>query len=98
MPGRRSSAFLTGRGWSSEAIADRLADGTSSATIRSMWASWEISGAETALTIPLSVRERANIQARAAQHGISAEEYCHRIVVGASMPRDRYQDIVGSDT
>lgn len=94
--------FLTGRGYSSVAIAEVLDDRTMPATIRLMQRKWALhsagySGDAVVVTIPLSVRQRANLADRAAQHGLSIEEYSRRILVCASMPRDRYADIVPED-
>ena len=94
--------FLTGRGYSSIAIAETLDDGTSSATIRLMQRKWSLhsagfSGDEVTISVPFTSRQRANLAARAAQNGLSIEEYCRRLLVCASMPRDRYDDIVPAD-
>lgn len=90
--------FLTGRGYSSEAIAEDLSDGTSAPTIRRMWRLWGLPDRDEAfLTIPMTVRQRSNLADRAAQHGISTEEYCRRMLICGSMPKDRYQDVVPED-
>ncbi|KFL31435.1 hypothetical protein JP75_07720 [Devosia riboflavina] len=94
--------FLTGRGYSSVAIAEVLGEGTTSETVRSMWTKWGFRGRglksrEVSLQVPFRERERAHIAARAAQHDLSPEEYCRRIMLCASMPRDRYDEIVPAD-
>ena len=91
--------FLTGRGYSSVAIAETLGEGTTPETVRSMWTKWGFRGRglltrEVSVTVPLKERERAHLTARADQNGLSVEEYCRRILICASMPRDQYRDIV----
>lgn len=93
--------FLTGRGYSSEQIADQLGDGTSSATIRTMWAKWQVKGVrqtdEVAVMVPMTAMARAHLYARAAQNNLSIEEYSRRLLICASMPRDLYSAIVPED-
>lgn len=94
--------FLTGRGYSSIAIAEVIDDGTLPATIRLMQRKWSLhsagySGDQVVLSIPLTSKQRANIAARAAQRGLSVEEYCRRVLVCASMPVDLYEAIVPED-
>lgn len=91
--------FLTGRGYSSVAIAETLGEGTSSETVRRMWTLWGLRGRglktrEVCIMVPMRERERAHLAARAEQNGLSLEEYCRRILICASMPRDRYREIV----
>lgn len=94
--------FLTGRGYSSVAIAESLGEGTSPETVRRMWTLWGLRGRglktrEVCVMVGIRERERAYLTDRAAQHGLSLEEYCRRILLCASMPRDRYHDIVPAD-
>jgi hypothetical protein len=94
--------FLTGRGYSSVAIAESMDDHTSPATIRDMQKKWQLhsagfSGDQVTVSIPLTVRQRANLADRAAQRGLSIEEYSRRMLICASMPRDRYGDLVPAD-
>lgn len=86
--------FLTGKGYSSVAIAAAIGDGTSAATVRRMWRLWGMSRPRSILVIDLGPREHANLAKRADQHELSIEEYCRRLLVHGSMPRDRYKDIV----
>ena len=93
--------FLLGRGYSSEAIASRLDDGTDPGTVRRMAQYWGLPSwgrkNDGFLPIPVTVRMRANLQARADQRGLSLEEYCRRILICASMPSDLYDAIVPED-
>lgn len=93
--------FLLGRGYSSEAIAARLDDGTDSGTVRSMAQYWGLPSwgrkNDGFVAIPATVRMRANLQARADQRGLSLEEYCRRILICASMPVDLYDAVVPED-
>lgn len=94
--------FLTGRGYSSVAIAEALGEGTSSETVRRMWTLWGLRGRglksrEVCIMVPMRERERANLTARAEQHGLSLEEYCRRMLICGSMPKDRYADIVPAE-
>ena len=93
--------FLLGRGYSSEAIAERLADGTSDATVRDMAKKWGLPSwgrkADGFIVVPVTMRQRANIHARAMQNGLGDEEYARRILTCASMPVDLYAAIVPED-
>lgn len=91
--------FLTGRGYSSVAIAECLDDGTAPTTVRWMQQRWGLhsagySGRDVVLSVPLNPRQRANLAARAAQRGLSIEEYSRRILICASMPVDLYDAVV----
>lgn len=95
--------FLAGRGYSSVAIAETLADGTHPATIRALITKrWFLrppaspKGASTCeFVISMRAKDRDRLARQAASRGLSLEDYCHRILVACSMPRDRYRDIVG---
>lgn len=93
--------FLIGRGHSSEAIAERLADGTTPDTIRSMSRKWDLPSwgrkYDGFIVMPVTVRQRAHIHARAQQHGLGDEEFCRRILTCATMPDDLYPAIVPED-
>jgi hypothetical protein len=93
--------FLLGRGLSSEAIAARLDDGTTSDTVRRMARLWELPAwgrkNDGFFVIPATVKMRANLQARADQRALSLEEYCRRILICASTPTDLYDAIVPDD-
>lgn len=93
--------FMLGRGHSSEAIAEILDDGTESGTVRSMAQRWGLPTwgrkSDGFIVIPVTQRQRANIHARAAQNGLSAEEYSRRILACASSPVDLYNAIVPED-
>lgn len=76
--------FLTGRGNSSCAIAERLHDNP--ATIRRMWSLWDLSeyghnGAEPQVVVPLNQRDRAHLAGAAASAGLTIEAYCEQILV-----------------
>lgn len=87
--------WLTRSGYSSEAIAAELADGTTSATVRVMWAKWGMQPRDDVqVIIPMTVRERAHLAARAEQQGIGIEEYILRSAMAVAMPRDRYAELV----
>jgi hypothetical protein len=94
--------FLAGRGYSSVAIAETLADGTHPATIRALITKrWFLrppaspKGAATCeFVISMRAKDREALARRAASRGLSVEEYCRRILVHSSMPKDRYRDIV----
>jgi hypothetical protein len=85
--------YLTGKGYSSVAIAAAV-EGTSAATVRRMWRLWGIPVPRSSIVIDIGSRERANLAKRAEQHQLSIEEYCRRLLVHGSMPKDRYRDIV----
>lgn len=87
--------FLTGRGYSSDAIAAEV--GVQPGTIRKMWESWGMSPTDphsAHLVVPLTILQRAHIAARAAQRGMPIEKYVADMIVHGSMPRDRYADLV----
>jgi hypothetical protein len=90
--------FLLGRGHSSEAIAEILADGTDSGTVRRMAQRWELPTwgrkSDGFIVIPVTQRQRANIHARASQHNLSPEEFARRILACATSPQDLYEAIV----
>lgn len=87
--------FLTGRGYSADAIAERLNDGTKPGTVRERWADWGIEGERgVMIVIPVSIQERANLTSRAQQHGIPIEKYAKLLLLACSMPRDRFDEIV----
>ena len=91
--------FLLGRGYSTVAIAEALDDGTSDATIRTMARKWDLPSwgkkSDGFLVIPMKERDRARIADRAAQEGLSPEEYCRRMLVCGSVRRDTFRDVVG---
>lgn len=93
--------FLLGRGYSSAAVAEALGDGTLPATIRALArAKWKLPGYGASknrwpVAISFDEAEKREITLAAARHGLTAEEYCRRILVHGSMPRDRYRDLVG---
>lgn len=93
--------FLLGRGYSSPAIAEMLADGTSDATVRDMSKKWGLPSwgrsSECFVVVPMKQRDRATIAARAAQEGLSQEEWCRRMVVAGSRERTTYAQVVGND-
>ncbi|SFV32249.1 hypothetical protein SAMN05216456_1585 [Devosia crocina] len=96
--------FLAGRGYSSVAIAERLNDGTHPATIRAMVTRrWKLrppgarKGRMVDVMVPMRAKERAAIEKNAAARGLTSGEYCRRMLVCASMPRDRYGEFVQQD-
>lgn len=92
--------FLTGRGYSAPQIADVLDDGTSAGTITKMWSYWHVEGVrptdEVGIRVPLTHMQRSALGKRAAQHGLSIEEFSRRILTCATMPEDLYEAIVPS--
>jgi len=91
--------FLTGRGYSSRAIADVLDDGTSPESVRSLQQKWSLhsagySGDEVMIVVPLSGQQRSRLHAWAMRRGMSIEEYARRILICSSMPTDMYDAIV----
>lgn len=93
--------FLLGRGYSSEVIAQRLADGTDDATVRRMANYWGLPTwgrkNDGFVTIAATTRMRSIWQSRAAAHGLSMEEYCRRLLICASMPSDLFDAIVDGE-
>lgn len=93
--------FMLGRGYSSPLIEERLGDGTSSATVRDMAKKWGLpshgKSSDCFVVIPMKQRDRATIAQRAAQEGLSQEEWCRRLLVAASVQRATYAQVVGND-
>jgi hypothetical protein len=93
--------FLIGRGHSSEAIAQVLDDGTDSGTVRRMAQRWELPTwgrkSEGFIVVPVTMKQRAHIHARAQQHSLGDEEFARRILTCATMPADLYDAIVPDD-
>lgn len=90
---------MTERGYSPGFIADWLNNGVTSQTIDKMQRTWGLKkacgkGTQHDIKVSFTERQRANIEARAKQRGLSVAEYCRRIMVKASMPVDLYDDIV----
>jgi hypothetical protein len=94
--------FMLGRGYSSVAVADTLKDGTLPATIRAIAIKrWKLPGYGSAgdrwpVVIAMPKKERRDLTLAAAHHGLPIEEYCRRMLICGSMPRDCYRDVVGS--
>ena len=91
--------WLLGRGYSSSAIAEVLDDGTDAPAVREMARKWGLrvpkaSMDEVYLLVPMTVRTRANLHSRAQQNGLGDEELARRLLICATMPRDRYAEIV----
>jgi hypothetical protein len=93
--------FMLGRGHSSEAIAQQLDDGTTHGTVREMARKWGLPSwgrkYDGFIVVPVTQRQRANIHARAQQHGMGDDEFCRRILVCSTMPADLYDAIVPDD-
>jgi hypothetical protein len=93
--------FMLGRGYSTPAIAQRLADGTSDATIRHMSKLWGLpswgKSSDCFVVVPMKQRDRATIAARAGQEGLSQEEWCRRLLVAGSKERATFRAVVGND-
>jgi hypothetical protein len=92
--------FLTGRGYSSGAIAEILDDGTMPETVRLMHKKWELhsagfSGDQVSITVCLTTQQRSRIEARAAQEGLSLEEWCKRFLVAGARELATFKTIVG---
>lgn len=91
--------YWAGRGYSYQAIAERLADGTSPATIRRMRRLWKLPARDgiVSINIDMTVRERAHLFSRAAQHNLPPEEFGRLLLTWATMPKDRFLEIVPKD-
>ena len=93
--------FLLGRGYSSPAIEEILADGTSHATVRDMAKKWGLPShgrsSDCFVVIPMKQRDRATMAARAQQEGLSMEEYARRFLVAGTKERATYAQVVGND-
>jgi len=81
--------FLTGRGYSSTAIAEKTGDDP--ATIRRMWALWDLEqfghdGSNPLILVPLKPRDRAHLAFAAGRAGMTVEAYCEAVLV-ASLKR-----------
>lgn len=93
-------AFWTGKGRSSQEIADILADGTLSATIRHQWYHWKLpiyrsrreKQAVAQVNVPMSYHDRLAISRAAKKVGIEPEEFLRRISLCAA-GGDLYQAI-----
>lgn len=78
--------FLTGRGYSSCSIAERIDDRPE--TVRRMWTLWDLSayghdGRAPQVVVPLSQRDRAHLAGAAATAGLTIEAYCEQILVNS---------------
>ena len=86
---------------SSAAISESLGDGTTDATIRHMARLWGLPSwgrsSDCFVVIPMKQRDRATLAQRAAQEGLSQEEWCRRLLVAASVQRATYKQVVGND-
>ena len=94
--------WLLRGGYSSVAVAEVLDDGTDPAAIREMARKWglrvpKMKSDEVYLVVPLTVRARANLHARAQAHGLGDEELARRLLISATMPQDLYDAIVPGD-
>lgn len=90
--------FLTGRGHQSHEIADILADGTTSHTIRKQWYRAKLGKLgkkrnEVEVRIVLTSYQRKALGILASALGIPAEEWLRRIVA-AAIKDDMYNAIV----
>ncbi len=89
--------FWTGKGRSSREIAEILADGTTSHTIRRQWYNWRLPSHGRAqklvfINVPMSYQERRLISRRALRIGIPPEEFIRRVVISAAQD-DLYQAV-----
>jgi hypothetical protein len=93
--------FMLGRGYSTVAIAEKLDDGTTDATIRTMARKWDLpcwgKKSDGFLVIPMKERDRATITARAGQEGLGIEEYCRRFLVAGTRDRKTFGEVVHPD-
>lgn len=94
--------WLLGRGYSSVAIAEVLDDGTDDATVREMARKWalrvpKMRSDEVYLVVPVTVRQRANIQARAQQEGLGPEEWARQLLVCGARERATFRQVVPED-
>jgi hypothetical protein len=90
--------FLIGRGYSSVAVAEALSDGTSDALVREMAGKWGLPKwgrkSDCFLVVPMKMRDRATIAARAAQEGLGQEEYCRQFLVAGARERGTFRSVV----
>lgn len=92
---------LTMQGYTARQIFELYPEVGSPGSVTTMWALWDVKPTfiddMVALHVPLTNRQRSHIGARAQQHGLGPGEYARRILVCASMPVDRYAEIVRAD-
>ncbi len=88
--------FRTGQGRTSRVIAEELADGTLSATVRAMWRKWQLphDGKAAPLVIPISEASKALLAKRAAAEGLTPEVWCAK-VLSFAIRDGLYNAIVG---
>ncbi|MEN5278099.1 hypothetical protein ABE527_14240 [Brucella sp. TWI432] len=89
--------YWTGKGRSSREIAEILADGTTSHTIRRQWYNWHLPSHGKAqklvfVNVPMSYQDRLVINRRALRIGISPEEFIRRVALCAAKD-DLYQAV-----
>lgn len=94
--------FLTGRGHQSHEIAEALADGTTSHTIRRMWSRAKLGKIgkernEVEIRIVLTSYQRKALGILASAMNLSAEEWLRRIAA-AAIKDDMYNAIVDEET
>jgi hypothetical protein len=85
-------------GYSREQIARSIDDGTKPQTISTMLEYWGVrvpSGPR--IVVEMSVANRAAIQKRAEQRGLSLTEYCRRFLVCGATKRDTYDQVVPAE-
>ena len=90
-----------GQGISPRVICEQRADGTTEESIRSRLQKIGFramdENSEVAVRVDLTVHQRALIQQRAAQRGMSMGEYIRRISVCASRQKSTYDQIVAEE-
>lgn len=88
--------YLHGRGNSSPAIASKLKDGTTAATIRTQLQRAGLTDGSRIfrVSVVLSSYQRTQLTARAAARGMDLEEWMRLVVINAGIPDDLFDAVV----
>lgn len=92
--------FQTGRGASSAEIADILADGTRSFSVRAVWRRWHLEalvghrGTDNCSVVLVDGETRRQVTKLAAAQGITPDEWVRRVCICA-IEDDLYRAITG---
>jgi hypothetical protein len=94
--------YWTGRGYSSPEIAELLADGTVSSSIRGIWLKWDlgkyglpaVANRGSIVPVELTLGERQRLERRAKRLKITPAEWLER-VIGCAIDDDMFGAITG---